>query len=272
METLQTIWTALTTPNEVLTSILVLPMYFIEAYISMLLFTLILNISSTRKQKTLYVLIMTIASIISRTFIPTPYNTYINIMTMILSIMLIFRVNILKAILALFMPYFAIAIIESIVAKMYFSIFNFDYILGMHIPINRFIATLLIYSVLFILYLIIKYFKSKIPKFEILSKKHRILLSLTIIFGIILIATQLYITFFYSNFLPLIIVIISIGSLLAYFLISIYTVFTVSKLETTSTSLEESQLYNKTLQILHDNIRAFKHDFWNIVQGIGGYV
>ena len=30
--------------------------------------------------------------------------------------------------------------------------------------------------------------------------------------------------------------------------------------------------YNKTLQILHDNIRGFKHDFWNIVQGIGGYV
>ena len=36
--------------------------------------------------------------------------------------------------------------------------------------------------------------------------------------------------------------------------------------------LEEAELYNKTLQILHDNIRAFKHDFWNIVQGIGGYI
>jgi len=40
METLQTIWTALTTENEVLTSLLVTPLTFIEAYILMLLFIL----------------------------------------------------------------------------------------------------------------------------------------------------------------------------------------------------------------------------------------
>lgn len=44
------------------------------------------------------------------------------------------------------------------------------------------------------------------------------------------------------------------------------------KLEVATTSLEEATLYNKTLQILQDNTRAFKHDFGNIVQGIGGYI
>lgn len=39
-----------------------------------------------------------------------------------------------------------------------------------------------------------------------------------------------------------------------------------------SEDIETLQLYNKTLSILHDNIRAFKHDFNNIVQAIGGYV
>jgi two-component system sensor histidine kinase AgrC len=36
--------------------------------------------------------------------------------------------------------------------------------------------------------------------------------------------------------------------------------------------LEEEKLYNKTLTILYDNIRGFKHDFNNIVQAIGGYI
>ena len=44
------------------------------------------------------------------------------------------------------------------------------------------------------------------------------------------------------------------------------------KLEKVEEDLEQEKLYNKTLQILHDNIRAFKHDFANIVSGIGGYV
>ncbi len=37
-------------------------------------------------------------------------------------------------------------------------------------------------------------------------------------------------------------------------------------------NLEESQLYNKTLQMLQDNTRAFRHDFSNIVQGMAGFI
>ena len=44
------------------------------------------------------------------------------------------------------------------------------------------------------------------------------------------------------------------------------------KLEKTQADLEQEKLYNKTLQILHDNIRAFKHDFSNIIAGSGGYI
>ena len=43
-------------------------------------------------------------------------------------------------------------------------------------------------------------------------------------------------------------------------------------LQKTKDDLEQEKQYNKTLQILHDNIRAFKHDFANIISGIGGYV
>ena len=125
---------------------------------------------------------------------------------------------------------------------------------------------------MFLLYLCFRYYKVNFSNLEIVNKKKKILLLLNTIFGIILIGTQIYMITFYVSSIPFLITFLCILSLITYFLISMYTIFTVSKLETTSTSLEESQLYNKTLQILHDNIRAFKHDFWNIVQGLGGYI
>ena len=72
--------------------------------------------------------------------------------------------------------------------------------------------------------------------------------------------------------MPIGVTIISILSLLAYFFISLYSLFNTTKLETTSQNLTEAQLYNKTLILLHDKMRGFKHDFHNIVQGIGGYI
>ena len=44
------------------------------------------------------------------------------------------------------------------------------------------------------------------------------------------------------------------------------------KLVTTTQKLESAEEYNKTLHILHDSVRGFKHDFDNIVTTIGGYV
>ena len=44
------------------------------------------------------------------------------------------------------------------------------------------------------------------------------------------------------------------------------------KLVTTTKKLESAEEYNKTLHILHDSVRGFKHDFDNIVTTIGGYI
>lgn len=272
MEIFQTIWTALTTENEVLTNIIGIPSMFLETTIFMLFFTLILNIQSDNKQKILYVSIVSLLSIISRFCIPTPYGTYINLFIIIVSAIIIFKVNFFKTIFALCVPFFATAIVESIVAKLYSSIFNFEYNLGMNIPLHRLIGTLVMYMILYYIYLILKYFKLNFIKFEISNKRKTILLALNILFGIILVSIQVYMITFYVSNIPFIITVLCILSLIAYFTISMYTILTTSKLESTSMNLEEAQLYNKTLQILHDNIRGFKHDFWNIVQGIGGYI
>ena len=60
MEILNNIWNALTTENPNLVNIILIFCMFIENYLSLKLFSLILNISATRKQKILYVLLVTI--------------------------------------------------------------------------------------------------------------------------------------------------------------------------------------------------------------------
>lgn len=272
MNLFQTIWTALTTENELLTSIVGIPTVFLEAYVSMCLFTFLFNISATKKQKTTYVIIVSFIGIILRFLIPTPYSTYINIVAMLLAVMFIFKVKIFKAFLCMVVPFLFTAIIESIFARLYFIIFGLDYSSILNLPLQRFVITSFIYIMEFFIYLFIKYLKLSFTKLEILDKKKKVLLILNIIFGLILIGSLIYIMTFYANNIPLFIVVISVLSLITYFTISMYTIFTTSKLEETSMILEEEKLYNKTLQILHDNIRAFKHDFFNIVQGIGGYV
>jgi len=189
-----------------------------------------------------------------------------------LSVIFIFKTTVLKGFLALIIPFTITIIIESIFSKLYFKIFNINYDVGINIPIHRFFGTLLVYFIIYLIAIMLKYYKINIAKFEILDTKKKILLTLTAIFGIILIATQLYVLIFYTSELPFFVTLLSLLSLIAYFVISFYTIFTVSKLETTSTNLEEAQLYNKTLEILQDNTRAFRHDFSNILQGMVGYM
>lgn len=272
IEILQTIWSSLTTENEDIITLISIPLTFIEVFISMLLFTNILNLNSTKKQKLLYVVIISIFSIITRLFILQPYNTYINLVVVFLSVLFIFKTTIFQSVICILFPIIITAFFETILAKFYPYIFSVDYYTAFNIPLHRIFATGIMYSIMFLIYLLIKYLKLNISKLEILDRKKKSLLILNAVFGIILISTQLYITAFYITNLPFLITFLSIVSLLIYFCISLYTTFTVSKLETTSTNLEEAKLYNKTLEILQDNTRAFRHDFANILQGMVGYM
>ena len=79
MELFQTIWTALTTENEMLSKIILIPEAFLENFISMLLFTSLLKITATKKQKIYYVLILSILGNIANIFIPNPIRSFVNV-------------------------------------------------------------------------------------------------------------------------------------------------------------------------------------------------
>ena len=93
MEIFQTVWTALTTPNETLSAILFFPLFIIDAIVNMLLFTTILDIKTTRKRKVLYVLVWGITGYIIRTFIPDPYGSVLNLIVSLILIKIIFKTS-----------------------------------------------------------------------------------------------------------------------------------------------------------------------------------
>lgn len=270
MQIFQTIWTAMTTQNEIALSIIFFLLSFVETSVSMLLFTTIFDMKSSRKSKIIYVFLVAIVGSIIRIFVPDPYGSFLNILVVICCIKFIFKTTILKALLSEFIMIALSIVLELFMLKFYQTVLNLPYDNVMTIPLYRALFTLSIYLCIYILYRIIRYFKFNI-KLENMTRKNRILFIINTLLGILAITTQIYLMAFYSDKMPIYITITSILSLLAYFVISFYSLLSTNKLDTTTRDLEEAQLYNKTLTILHDSIRGFKHDFHNIVQSIGGY-
>ena len=60
----------------------------------MYLFLYILNIKADKKQKFLYVILASIEGLITNNFIPSPFNTIINYIILLLIVYFIFKQNI----------------------------------------------------------------------------------------------------------------------------------------------------------------------------------
>lgn len=272
MEILNNIWMVLSTPNEFYRKILMIPSIFIETYIGMALFLIILNISATKKSKALYVIICSLITIISSFLIPSPFNTFTNYLSSFIFIMIIFKVTPFKALISVISPIAIFGLISTLILNPYLTIFNITAKELSSIPIYNIMYLLCMHLVSFVLILILRIKNLKINLLEDIDKKNKSIIFANFIFGIIALIVQACITFYYVDTLPILITFLSFISLLAYFGISIYSLTRVMKLTLTTRKLESAEEYNKTLRILHDNVRGFKHDFDNIVTTIGGYV
>ncbi len=271
MEILQNIWMALTSENELLAKLILIPITFIEMTITMLLFTTILNIQTTKSQKIKYITLISIFAIFSLNVIPQPYNTFVNMIVFPLFIIILLKSTILKGIFSEVIMFITIAVLESIIATIANNVFSINSLMIARIPLYRFVVSLILYFCIYALYWIIKHTKFSIT-LDDLSSKTKLLLFINFAIASIILGIQFYLLYFYSTSLPALIIVFSILMLISYLCISIYSLYKTAKLQATRKDLEEAQLYNKTLTILHDNIRAFKHDFNNIVQAIGGYI
>lgn len=272
MEFLNNIWIALTTPNAQLIDIISIPLTMLELYLTMELFISLLNIDSTKKQKIIYLAITIPLGLLWNFVVPKPYSNIITLISTPIIIMCVFKISIFRALLAEFLPVVIITVLETILTRFLLVSFNINYLGCANIPLFRFGTTTFIYVILFVICQISKKKNINITVFDNINKRSKLILLSNMIVALVVIFMQMYLIGYYNDTLPSFIVFLNILFLVAYFVINFYSIAKTMSLQKTQVDLEQEKQYNKTLQILHDNLRAFKHDFANIISGIGGYV
>lgn len=269
MNTIQKIMNILMKPNATLTNIIILPFFVIEVYLYVNLFITLLNITPSKKSKYSCMLSLIAIFIISRFLIPVPFNTIFNILIFVLLYLLFFKRPLIDTFLGIIIPFLLTTLFEIISSQVYTLIFNKPYTEAISLPLYHILFLIIVCSLLFIIWKLFKHLKLNITLFTNLNKKDSFSILSTVILGFITIFLQLYITAFYNNVLPGAIILLSIMCLVAYVFVSIFNIVKTKELEVANRDIKNLKLYNNTLKIMYDNIRAFKHDFHNIMNGIG---
>ena len=273
MNILNNLWLAISTPNEELLNILFAPMaFFVEVPITCQLIITTFNIKCTKKQQLIYIIITSLISLLSIYVIKWPFNVILNYVSAFIIIYSIFKTSLIKTVIASTLPSIIFMLLENLLLNPYISILNISYTEAQTIPIYRIPFSVFIYLIVFIITCILKYKHLVIDILDNIDKKNKTIILLNFIFGLICIVFQVFLTAFYLDKLPIQYSLFSFICLLIYFSLSIYSLTRIMKLVSTTQKLESAEEYNKTLHILHDSVRGFKHDFDNIVTTIGGYI
>lgn len=259
----------LMTPNVVINNILICIFGFLEIFLYEKFFTNLLKIRPSKKQSYTYILIASLIAIITNLFVKNPFSYLINLISFFIFMHFLFKQNIRNSCIAMVSTYISIFISLVLAQTILNEFMKINYIDMVTIPLYHIITSLLIYTIFSLVCILLKK-RKKI--FDYLQPSLKVTVIINLILGISVIFINSYIISIYHFNFSTTVKVIMILSLLVYFVFSMYSILRTNKLEQTAKDLETEKIYNKTLSILHDNIRCFKHDFNNIVQVIGGYI
>lgn len=273
MEFLNNIWTAISTPNELLVNICIaFLILLLEAPLTFYLISNVFNIKFNKKQQFTYIITTGIIAIIANFFIDWPFNIILNYISAFIILFFIMKLNFIKSFIATLFPSIIYNVLGNLLLNPYLTLLDITYDAANSILIYRIPFSLLMYIFIFIINLIIKYKNLTITILDNFDKKNKSIITLNFIFGIFNIIIQGILTVNYVDILPIQFTFFNFICLLIYFVLSFYSLAKIMKLVKTTQKLESAEEYNKTLHILHDSVRGFKHDFDNIVTTIGGYI
>lgn len=273
MDILNSIWTAISTPNENLINIcFMFLIFFIDAPLSFSLINNVFSITYNKKKKYIYIIITFIVGLFTMFLLEWPFNAAVNYISTFLIIYFILKMNIIKALIASLFPSIIFNVIGYLLLNPYLTLLNITYEQANTIPIYRIPFALLMYFITFIFNLILKYRKITLNILNDFDKRNKSMITLNFILGFFNIVIQGILTVNYIDILPIQFTFFNFICLLIYFGLSFFSLVKIMSLATTKKKLESAEEYNKTLHILHDSVRGFKHDFDNIVTTIGGYV
>lgn len=273
MDIFNSFWNAITTPNQLLINICYIFLnIFIEAPLMFLLIRNAFKVDCSKRQKYTYIITTASIALLAMFLIKSPYNVIFNYISAFVLVHFIFKMNILKTLIAAVYPSIIFSLVGNLLLPPYLHIFKVTLEQTTIIPIYRFTFSILMYIIVSIFIFILKYRKIAINIIENFDKTNKSIVTLNFIFGFFNIVMQVILTSNYTDILPIQFTFFNFISLIIYFGLSFFSLAKIMSLATTKQKLESAEEYNKTLHILHDNVRGFKHDFDNIVTTIGGYI
>ena len=273
MEFLNNIWTAISTPNETLITLLSIPLLiFIEAPLTFYLISNFFNIKFSKKQAFIYILSTGIIAVIANYLISFPFNIILNYAFAFIILFFVMKLSFTQTLIATIFPSIVFNLVGNLLFNPYLNILDISYDQATKIPIYRIPFAIFMYSIVALFNFVLKYKNLSIKIIENFSNKNKSIITLNFLFGLFNIIVQTILTINYIDILPIQFTFFNFICLLIYYCLSFYSLAKLMKLAVTTQKLESAKEYNKTLHILHDSVRGFKHDFDNIVTTIGDYI
>lgn len=248
---------------------------FVEAYLILTVLLLIFDMDASSNQKFLCAFFMVIIVKITSTLLPQPFSLILNYCSLAILITLIFKINILKSLTTLTLTIFIFGLVNTLIQKPYLSILDISLETFMDTPKYRITYLIISYSFFGLFILVLKRFnniKLKINTLDSLDNKTVIILATNLLLGVFLLFMQFVITAYYIDIVSVYINLLNLLLLIAFLILSTHCFIHVLELTITRKDLAYAEEYNKSLKILYDKVKGFKHDFDSIVSSLNGYI
>lgn len=240
---------------------------FIENSLKLKLVKLVSDLKTSTKQNVLYVILLSVFMVCLEFFIDNNYNIFIGYIFNFILIYFIFKMNLFKTFFTMSISILIFMFSYIFVLVPFIKIFNISYLMIQQIPPYYITFLLIFYAIVALFLIAINYTKFKIDYLDCLNRKSKILFTIYNIFTISLIYIlgnnclklneNIFVNYIFTIF---------------YFIGNMFIYILITKYSSLKLDLEVANNYNQVLSNINDTVRAFKHDFANIIASIGGFI
>ena len=242
MELLNNVWTALSTPNEELINIFAAVLLVVaEMPLTFSLITTVFKLEYCKKDFFIYVIISSLIALLSTYLLPWPFNIIINYIGTIILIRFIFKLNILKTLIASVFPSIVFNLLGNLILNPYLTLLDITYEQANTIPIYRIPFAVCMYLIIFAIILLFKHKNIYINIIESLDNKNKFILTLNFIFAFLYLIIQCVLLRNFINILPIGFTFFSFVCLLIYFGLSFYSLGKIMSLLDKTQKLESEE-------------------------------
>lgn len=253
---------------------LVITLYtIIWTILSIKIYKQLLDIEISRKRKTIWFFLEAISISLAKIMLPSAIYKVVNLALFPIITNIVLKVKMERCLVLQLIDYIAIFFIELLFTQNLSKVFGIDnYFEGMCIPAYRLIMVGIILIVEYVMYLILKK-KNVIINFpKELTIRQKMTIIIFCIIGLMVITGKSVEFIKFKDQFHYIMFVIDTVFIVLTFILSMKHIMNISLVEKRNEEIEELELYNQNLNELYDNVRAFRHDFGNIVQAMGGYI